>query len=188
MGVGVSYNLHRWYERGTGRYAKPDPMGRPTHDPRLFEAALADTERSSFFSYVAANPLTFIDPLGLFKTEGCSLSQSQAIRDAKKDYCARVALPAFATCCQRPKLQGKLRNLCGDASITVRCKSSCKQKPGFFNCGWSIPFGSTIRICPDAWAPGCGPLGCTLLHELTHISGHPREKVPDLVEKCLGCP
>jgi uncharacterized protein RhaS with RHS repeats len=26
-GRGVYYNVHRWYERGTGRYTRPDPIG-----------------------------------------------------------------------------------------------------------------------------------------------------------------
>lgn len=78
-----------------------------------------------------------------------------------------------------------------DPNVTIRCESDrtgrCSAKPGFLGCGWSVPHVRVIHICPDASEPGCGPLGCTVLHELTHILGHPRETLPKLVEKCLRC-
>jgi hypothetical protein len=50
-------------------------------------------------------------------------------------------------------------------------------------------YGRTIRLCPGAVEEGtCGPLGCTLIHEMTHQEGHSGETVPRFAEKCLGCP
>ena len=45
------YNVHRWYQYGSGRYTRPDPLGqRGDAHPYL---------------YSAANPLLLVDPLGL---------------------------------------------------------------------------------------------------------------------------
>lgn len=46
------YNLNRWYMTGAGRYTRPDPLG--------FRRALGHA-----YSYTEANPLVWIDPLGL---------------------------------------------------------------------------------------------------------------------------
>lgn len=42
--------FHRWYGVGTGRYSRTDPLG-------LF--------RPNLYAYAVANPIAFIDPLGL---------------------------------------------------------------------------------------------------------------------------
>ncbi|MDX1996402.1 MAG: hypothetical protein SF066_01680 [Thermoanaerobaculia bacterium] len=58
-GVGaaeLSYNLHRWYERGTGRYERVDP---------LHSAGKLD------FVFVKNRPLSLIDPLGLKECSRC---------------------------------------------------------------------------------------------------------------------
>lgn len=47
----LSYNVHRWYEVGTGRYARTDPLGR-RGDPHPF-------------SYVQSRPTYYVDPFGL---------------------------------------------------------------------------------------------------------------------------
>jgi hypothetical protein len=76
-----------------------------------------------------------------------------------------------------------------DSEITIKCESSdtgsCTGA-----CAWSIPGGSTIHMCPLGLTSGsgCGPFGCTLLHEMTHMVGHFFETWPKRVEKCLGCP
>jgi RHS repeat-associated protein len=53
LGVELAYNVHRWYDLGTGRYARADPLG-----------LLAGVNH---FSYTFANPLRWFDPLGLEK-------------------------------------------------------------------------------------------------------------------------
>ena len=61
LGSGVYYNLNRWYESGTGRYAMPDPvkLGEP-------------------YVYVRGNPLTATDRLGLFRVaENCDCAGPQ---------------------------------------------------------------------------------------------------------------
>jgi RHS repeat-associated protein len=51
LGGDVYHNVHRWYEAGTGRYTSPDPLG-----------ARGDKHP---FTYARANPVRFLDPLGL---------------------------------------------------------------------------------------------------------------------------
>jgi RHS repeat-associated protein len=60
-GARLFYNLNRWYEPLTGRYTQPDPLG-------ITDVGL--TWRSSddlrhLYGYAQANPLVYIDPLGL---------------------------------------------------------------------------------------------------------------------------
>lgn len=56
-GAEVYYNVHRWYQPGTGRYGRPDPLGLGRNDVNPYP-------------YVAANPINFHDPLGLLRC-GC---------------------------------------------------------------------------------------------------------------------
>lgn len=188
---GLYYNVNRWYESGTGRYTQPDPLGGVALDPRDLTLPSQGRERFSFFTYVQGDPVDFADPLGLFKTKGCTPEQETAINTSSQEFCGKLDDPGFGGCCGKPKLQAGLKKLCGDPSITISCQAErsgeCKETPGFLSCGWSVPFGRTAHICPDAWTPGCGPVGCTTLHEFTHMLGHPRETLPDLVETCLGC-
>ena len=70
-GVPLFYSVHRWYEYGTGRYSKADPLG------TVDAAALRPWNRSprepvrQLFGYAQANPFLNIDPLGL-EVEVCS--------------------------------------------------------------------------------------------------------------------
>jgi RHS repeat-associated protein len=60
LGEAIAYNVQRWYEPGTGRYPRPDPAWRPTRIQEL-----------NHYLYVAANPLLYIDPLGLERLRVC---------------------------------------------------------------------------------------------------------------------
>jgi RHS repeat-associated protein len=57
--AGLFYNVHRWYEGGTGRYTRADPLGaiRPGR-AALFTA-------NHLYAYAASSPTFFVDPLGL---------------------------------------------------------------------------------------------------------------------------
>ena len=52
-----SYKVHRWYEHGTGRYTRTDPLGLEGGD--LFQSNL-------HYAYANSNPLVGFDPLGLY--------------------------------------------------------------------------------------------------------------------------
>jgi RHS repeat-associated protein len=53
LGVNLHYNLHRWYEPGTGRYISGDPI------PII--------ETQQFYVYASNRPLVFIDLYGLYE-------------------------------------------------------------------------------------------------------------------------
>ena len=181
LGASIYYNLHRWYERGTGRYTRKDPVGDVESREDLPWYPRFETERFSFYSYVDGNPLVFVDPLGLLKFKGCTPDEQTQITEAFKEYCAKIEAPQFKGCmCENPGIPAGLKNKCDKDNRTVRCRDDrtglCSDDPGTYECGWSIPFGRKIRLCPDAWIPGaCGPLGCTLMHEMTHQLGHAGE-------------
>src|SRR5690606_21781565 len=77
------YNVHRWYETGTGRYLSVDPLNHsgvvPVEaaqlPPRAYEqrywggmselSLTASDVRGTPFAYGAGQPTRFIDPLGL---------------------------------------------------------------------------------------------------------------------------
>jgi RHS repeat-associated protein len=58
--LGVNYNVNRWYDGGTGRYTQRDPRWNPRRVGEL-----------NLFSYVASNPMSSIDPLGLALMRFC---------------------------------------------------------------------------------------------------------------------
>lgn len=80
------YNVHRWYESGTGRYTSVDPLHfdgvrakRRTAQsmaPDISESGDVLTLNRASYQYAAGRPLYFFDPLGLvecvyFVTDGC---------------------------------------------------------------------------------------------------------------------
>jgi RHS repeat-associated protein len=127
--TGLSYNLNRWYERGTGRYERVDPIGL----------------RGGFnlYRYGDANPLANLDPDGrrvvtpLFKPDpiDCSLRIAREAREA--------AIPGndwrwahcWASC--------RIARECGGASVATtfgflkeladaaRCLVDAYGRPGF---------------------------------------------------------
>jgi RHS repeat-associated protein len=183
----LHYNVNRWYDTFMGRYQAPDPLGvRQALAP--FLPPSADNERTSYFSYVLGNPINYEDPLGLLVFKGCTPSQETDIAKAFTDYCGRIKGASFKTCmCKQPSIPSGLNGLCGDPSLRVQCELTGSGRCSG-SCAWSIPFGRTIHLCPDAALRICGPLGCTLMHEMTHQLGHPFETLPRQSERCLGCP
>lgn len=62
--AGLFYNVHRWYENGTGRYTRPDPWGIDGGGPNVY-------------LYGGANPLTNSDPDGRFIPRPCKMDDRQ---------------------------------------------------------------------------------------------------------------
>ncbi len=68
LGDDVYYNVHRWYETSTGRYAKGDPLGIKVDN--------------NLFGYVRGNPVRFLDRLGLvWNAQDCNSCCSDDERD-----------------------------------------------------------------------------------------------------------
>ncbi len=186
-GQDETYNVNRWYRFGPGRYNRKDPFGDVEERRELASYPRVGLERFSLYSYVDGNPMSFVDPLGLLRFKGCSPADETLIIAAFEQTCAQIKDPSFATClCDSPGTTAGLTNKCDKDNRIVRCtdKSTglCSGR-----CAWSVPFGRTIRLCKGAFDSECGPLGCTLFHEITHQLGFPGEAKPNAVEECLGC-
>jgi RHS repeat-associated protein len=61
FGAEVAYNVHRWYQRPLGRYTRVDPL------------VLKSDPDSNVFLYANANPMRFLDSLGLAAQVCCRL-------------------------------------------------------------------------------------------------------------------
>ena len=67
---GLYYNVHRWYEPGTGRYGRVDPLGvapLPTVTRSPFDSAgiFISGVPTSYFEYASSRPLIFLDAVAL---------------------------------------------------------------------------------------------------------------------------
>ena len=200
-----------YYNPSTGRFLSRDPIGEPGFQAlQRVQAVPQPTAVASSsgrwiqrdrpnnqnrYLFVGNNAVNSVDPLGLIKFEGCEGREDQ-LQQQFSNFCQKLNDPNFANCLgcslSARTIIARLKNRCNNPDdslhgITVKCENSdsgtCKGA-----CGWSIPGGDTIHICPEQWSnPGCGAPGCTLMHELTHMSGRFGEKWPTSVEKCLGC-
>ncbi len=199
-----------FYDPSTGRWLSRDPIGEPgfqaiqrlrvisqasgvaSTSGRWIHRDRADNENRYLF--VGNNSVNHIDPLGLIKFEGCE-GREEELQQQFNNFCQKVKDPSFANClgCSHSAktIVNRLKNRCDNPDDSLHgIKVKCEQNDSGLcggACAWSLPGGDTIHICPQQWSnPGCGQSGCTLMHELTHMSGRPSEKWPENVEKCLG--
>ncbi len=179
-----------FYDANLGRWINRDPIGEPGFEKVARDLTGGRSDSLNLYAFVSNDPIDNVDPLGLLKFEGCSDDQKKQIEQQFKDYAKKLDDQAFKDCmCNNAGIPGKLKSLSNDPGLTVKCEAkntgNCKDA-----CAWSLPGGKTIHLCPPPTDPNktCAPIGCKLLHEMTHQIGHPFEKWPDQVEKCLGCP
>lgn len=207
----ASQSASAFYDPSTGRWLSREPIGEPGFQALQRVRASSPTgsatsasrrwinrdrpDNENRYLFVDNNPVSHIDPLGLIKFEGCD-GREEEIKQAFGDFCKKVNDPQFASClgCNlgARTIVARLKNRCSNPDdslhgIKVKCEQSDSGLCGGA-CAWSLPGGDTIHICPQQWSnAGCGKPGCTLMHELTHMAGHPSEKWPGKVEDCLGC-
>jgi RHS repeat-associated protein len=190
------YYGYRSYNPSAGRWPNRDPLNELGHRTLLAKrSSRVQSDAGNLYEFVGNNPVSQIDPLGLIKFEGCE-GREEDLKQQFNNFCQKVKDPAFANCLgcslSARTIVNRLKNRCDNPDDSLHgIKIKCEQNDsGMCNgaCAWSIPGGDTIHICPQQWSnPGCGQSGCTLMHELTHMSGRPSEKWPENVEKCLGC-
>ncbi|MCZ7651071.1 MAG: hypothetical protein M5U13_07900 [Thermoanaerobaculia bacterium] len=83
FGADLFYNVHRWYEAGTGRYTRTDPANRGLllggiDAGRFFTPSTLGmfagpySDGLSTYGYAASNPLLWVDPLGLAACKGAA--------------------------------------------------------------------------------------------------------------------
>lgn len=139
-----SNNEHRWYEPQTGRYTRPDPLGR--------------WGDSHPHAYAQLNPLRFSDPKGL-DSAGCDVSpEAQAKLLAETGIAIPFDSPCVLQCCayhdacfdqfecdQHSWLQPQSQCnplLCGSCNETVvRCIVNCA------NTAFADPVGGPTYYC-----------------------------------------
>jgi hypothetical protein len=202
------YIANGFYNESVGRWLSRDPVGEvgfqlSNHDLQLFlslaaedvakraNSALREPGGPNLNAFLLNAPIAQTDPTGLLKFDGCSSAQVTQLQNDFNSYCAKLKT-SLTGCCKNETILPKLEFLCNNnKDLTIKCEASstgkCSGGPKSVTCAWSVPGGNTIHMCPDGLGASCGPLGCTLLHEMTHIIGHGGEKWPQSVEKCLGC-
>jgi len=193
--VSFAVNALGYYLPGQGRWLSRDPIGEPGFQAILRGPSSVQAGEPNPYTFVRNSPLGHIDPLGLIEFEGCE-GREEEIQKQFDDFCKKVKDPQFANCISC-NLSGRtvlarLKNRCNNPDDSLHgIKVKCHQSDSGLcsgACAWSIPGGDTIHVCPQQWTnPNCGQTGCTLMHELTHMSGRFGEKWPDKVEECLGC-
>ena len=179
VGVGLSYNLHRWYEPSSGRYSAFDPFTRRASD-------------SGQFVYALSNPTRYIDPRGLYAIDksckGCqhpvSMHDARTLADIVKgetDAWCTTRLDAIKDiglrqCIKRSCRTGKVTCSLGGPVCdgTVEGYSSCGALCRLFvHVGILNPVRTAV-LCgnnPVFWdAPG--EAGGTVVHEWAHGCGY----------------
>lgn len=203
LGMQVYYNVHRWYEPATGRYASPDSLG--------LRASL------NSHGYVDARPTQLLDPLGLLSVDpqscggfGGSECCFQKLKDAGKGYnelftpgwrqrkprCWKSLASAHRRSgWGRPK--GDQHSLSPWLCMTqhqnqvVKCDATYRRERGmgYGGCGITEESGQTYfrpEVCDEA---KCQTPLSTLFHEQLHRCGAPPHwfgnQDDDIVQDCI---
>ena len=167
-GAGVYYSPWRYLETQTGRYLRPDPLGARN------ERGIA----SQPYGYASLNPLSLVDPLGLYTAQGNS-----RFKDEVTDAMERIskALNNGSECCLQ---------YFHDRGVDLKTWAQ-PGGPPYIRQGQSAEFrtASGAKACgkPQTGAPflylwinwdDCFQkpdpclLSSTILHELGHLARH----------------
>lgn len=189
----MAANAFAYYNPGQGRWTSRDPINEQPENRRSGQPNVGNG-----LEYVFVNnaPINKYDMVGLLTIDSnCTPTQAGQLQSEFYSFCdyVRKNRTSFGCCVNRVTIPERLLWMCDNHNqITITCEQSnsgsCKDA-----CAWSLPGGSTIHMCPPGLQPDprCGPFGCTLLHEMTHMIGHIGERIPNKVENCLGplgCP
>ena len=158
--TGLNYNYFRDYEPSTGRYVESDPIG-------LKGGA-------STFSYVQLNPLSFIDPKGLIRVDGCNGCSPNDVEETQRSANEWCDWAARNNNIKDVVKRNCIKNSCSKGSVS--CKSDCTPKKA---CGkaagiprgyWDPNSGEPPVICLNQKA-AAGGRGSTAIHEIAHSCG-----------------
>lgn len=206
----LRYNVHRWYETGTGRYASSDPLG--------ISASL------NTYAYVDARPTSLFDPLGLLSVDrgscqsfgdggaggsGCCFPKLEEAarqyneffnpgwRQRKPECWKELASAHSRSGWGKPRGgQGVLSPwVCmsaGHRDQVVKCDSSFQPGGmGRGGCGRTDGSSGQTYFRPQVCDPSCGSPLNTLFHEQLHRCGAgphwpDQSSDYDIVQKCVG--
>ncbi len=117
---GPYYNWNRWYLPGVGRYLELDPpalLGFVDSSGRVLPPA------PDWYGFARSNPLSYIDPWGLYGTNDCSYYQQRCLESGGKYYCEEA--PYW--CNWFPKYPDPNPNRDNDYEGWARCTRQCLQ-------------------------------------------------------------
>ena len=84
----LHYNLHRYFDPVVGRYVSADPIGQ--FGLQAGGGFSVPTAGVNLFTYALANPLRWIDPLGLYGTNDCSYYGQRCAESGGDYYCTQA--------------------------------------------------------------------------------------------------
>lgn len=171
---GLYYNLNRWYETQVGRYASPDP----------------DRNAGMRFGYGLANPLRYLDPLGLFTMDGSCGEFECTPSGLPPGRASQMSQQVQANCGLLFMIADVSLRECLDDSCkfgVIRCEK-CPTRPG--KGGWnpatrpSDPVNHEAIVCSNMVRPKENPasrfnLGWLVFHEWGHGCGRERYRDHD---------
>lgn len=181
----------RYYDAETGRFISKDPLlnnfinggvrSKRCGPKSLAGIVLEQPQELNPFVYVVNNPISKIDPFGLFVTTvNCSASDIVKIQSsvAKADAASKTCLP----CEDRDSFSKKIEGL------IINCTSTNISPSGSTVCGYTYG-GNTIYLTPFgiAGVPGCGCPEATILHEVTHTIGYNESQARKAERDCFSC-
>jgi len=169
LGTELYYNLHRWYETGTGRYAARDPIG--------LKGGINP------FIYARSSPLRFLDPSGeRLIPMLCDATQSARIQGAEAQI--RDATQRCVTCEDRTLINGLLDQ---DLQVTCVPQELVDEVGPLDLCGGTS--GGEILITPAGFhsPERCGCLESVVFHELFHLIGGEESPTRTQTRQCFGC-
>jgi len=184
-GVGPYYNMARYYDPAIGRYTQVDPVLEQTMEVPQGALECGGACGPLSYGYGRNNPLKYVDPSGLYWIDPDMPWDKANDVDMAVRRLQRVVLPSN---CAGTCISDRIRRALPDARFHWRPKTLWVLRL----CGFSYPATLSVWLGNTSWqerADQCGPLWCTILHEMTHaVQGYLSEARPREVERSCGCP
>jgi RHS repeat-associated protein len=169
------YYRARYYDGQIGRFISEDPMGA--------------TAGPNFYSYVANNPLRFVDPEGLLKLTNFPTAAEE--EDVKR--ALDTLRQTLNNSCCAGKHTDQLLNKVNNPKLEIVFQETLPDGAcGFTGGGAVLGLKIKINISRAAWhccyqGPDENSLPSTIMHELVHVSFGRDKTAYALEETCFGC-
>lgn len=166
-GTGRTYNIFRWYRSSWGRYTQTDPIP--------LRAGVVP------YLYAADNPLSNVDPFGLWSLSKSCKGYEAAISQAMAKAVSGIAKCGLS-CSEGQKILDQMMD------FEIRCDTSTPPS----QCGQKDNFGDGVVLKTGVLTGQCGCMQAVLAHEATHGALQSpfdsSEGIPETIEnKCFNC-